>query len=274
MNAFAEAARRITEYAERFAGEVRLDGFAKELLNRFLAVWTLITRIPLPGTSRQRTRALPSADAMTMIPVAGGLFGILAALPAWIISAAAPPVASAWIACAIYTVLGWSLHLDGWGDLWDGVGSGARGDALRAVMKDSRVGAFGVAGIAFAIAIRAALIGAMEPGGWISACAVAGGVGRFGANVTVLFGKYPWKEGMGRDIVRNFKGYQLFCSFLAACFLFPFAPLGWTAGMILSGAAGASLAYWAGKNLGGVNGDVIGASAVLCELLVLLACSV
>jgi adenosylcobinamide-GDP ribazoletransferase len=274
MNAFAGTARRVTEYAERLAGEARMDGFAKELLNRFSAIWTLITRIPLPEALRPGAFSLPSADAVTMMPLAGGLFGLLTALPAWIISAAVPPIASAWIACAIYTVLGWSLHLDGWGDLWDGIGSGKRGGALRAVMKDSRVGAFGVAGIAFAIAIRAALIGAMEPGRWMSACAAAGGVGRFGANVTVLFGKYPWEEGMGRDIVRNFKGYQLFCSFLAACFLFPFAPLGWIAGMLLSGAAGASLAHWADKNLGGVSGDVIGASAVLCELLVLAACSV
>jgi adenosylcobinamide-GDP ribazoletransferase len=264
----------MAEYAERFAGDSRSDGFAKELAYRFAAVWTLVTRIPLPVKLRPETLAMPSADAMMMMPLVGGLFGLSAALPAWLISAAVPPIASAWIACAIYTVLGWSLHLDGWGDMWDGLGSGKRGDALRAVMKDSRVGAFGVAGIALAIAIRAALIGAIKPGDWISACVVAGGVGRFGANATMLFGEYPWDAGMGRDIVRNFKGYQMFCSFIAACFLFPFAPFGWAAGMIVSGAAGAALAYWANKTLGGVNGDVIGASAVLCELLVFMGCSV
>jgi adenosylcobinamide-GDP ribazoletransferase len=210
---------------------------------------------------------------MTMMPLAGGLFGLLTALPAWFISAAVPPTAAAWIACAIYTVLGWSLHLDGWGDLWDGVGSGASGDAMRAVMKDSRVGAFGVTGIAFAVAIRATLVGAINPGEWLSVCAVAGGVGRFGANVTALFGEYPWREGMARDAVRNFKGYQLFFSFLAACVLFPFAPLGWIVGMLLS-AVGAPLACWANKRLGGVNGDVMGASEVLCELLALIGCSI
>ncbi|MDR1136862.1 MAG: adenosylcobinamide-GDP ribazoletransferase [Synergistaceae bacterium] len=274
MNIFAEGARLITGYAERLTGETRTEGFAKELADRFAAVWVLITRIPLPETLRPRTFTLPSADDMTMMPLAGGLFGFLAALPAWLISAALPSMASAWIACAIYTVLGWSLHLDGWGDLWDGLGSGARGDALRAVMKDSRVGAFGVAGIAFAIAIRAALLGAASPDKWLPLCAVAGGVGRFGSNVTALFGKYPWREGMARDVVRNFTGYQLFCSFLAACLLFPLAPYGWVCGMVASCAAGASLSYWCGKNLGGVNGDVIGASAVLCELMVFMGCSI
>jgi adenosylcobinamide-GDP ribazoletransferase len=274
VNTFSEAALRIAEYAERFTYETRTDGFAKELINRFTSLWTLITRIPLPVFLRPETHELPSANAMTMMPLVGGLFGLLTALPAWIISAAAPPIASAWIACAIYTVLGWSLHLDGWGDMWDGLGSGKRGDALRAVMKDSRVGAFGVAGIVFAIAIRAALLGAIKPGDWISSCVVAGGVGRFGANAAILFGKYPWKEGMGRGMVRNFNGYHMFLSFIAACFLFPFAPSGWTAGMLLSGAAGTALAYWANRDLGGVNGDVIGASAVLCELLVFTVCSI
>jgi adenosylcobinamide-GDP ribazoletransferase len=274
MGIFAEAIRRITEHAERLTGEARMNGFTGELVSRFAAVWVLLTRIPLPEALRPKTFTLPSADDMTMMPLVGGLFGLLTALPAWLISAAVPPVVSAWIACAIYTVLGWSLHLDGWGDMWDGIGSGARGEVMRTIMKDSRVGAFGVAGIAFAIAIRASIIGSIKPEAWISACAVAGGVGRFGANVTILFGKYPWEEGMARDIVRNFKGYQLFCSFLASCFLFPLAPAGWFAGMVLSCAAAASLAYWADKNLGGVNGDVIGASAVLCELLVFIGYSV
>jgi cobalamin synthase len=44
--------------------------------------------------------------------------------------------------------------------------------------------------------------------------------------------------------------------------------------MISSCLGGAAMAFWAARNLGGVNGDVIGASAVLCELLVMAGFSI
>jgi adenosylcobinamide-GDP ribazoletransferase len=78
---------------------------------------------------------------------------------------------------------------------------------------------------------------------------------------------------MARDIVRGFGGYQLFRSFVFTCVMFPLAPVAWLVGMILSSAAGAALAVWANEKLGGVNGDVIGASCVMGELLTLAVCS-
>jgi adenosylcobinamide-GDP ribazoletransferase len=274
MNSFEEEAQKIEGYAERLKNETREPGFLKKLTARIAIVWTLITRIPLPNGLIPEDFALPPADAIVMMPFVGGLLGFVVTFPAWCAALAIPPEVVAWIACGLYTILGWSLHLDGWGDLWDGIGSGKRGDAMRAVMKDSRIGAFGVAGIVLAIATRATLLSVISVDNWIYVCVAAGGVGRFASTVTAYLGKYPWAEGMGRDIVCGFKGYQLFCSFLVSCFLFPFAPLGWTIGMISASLAGAALALWANKNLGGTNGDVIGASAVLGELLVLIGCSI
>jgi adenosylcobinamide-GDP ribazoletransferase len=233
----------------------------------FITVWSLITRIRIPGVSRNENFSLPSAEAMIALPLAGGLFGLLSALPAWLAAKAIPHQGAAWIACALYAALGWSIHLDGWGDLWDGIGSGKRGDELRRVLKDPRAGAFSVAAITLAIGTRAALMADIDPAMWLEVCLVSCGVGRFGANVAACLGKYPWEEGMGRDIVRNFGWRQLACSAVAAIALFPFAPKAFALGMITSSLGGAALAGWAEKNLGGVNGDVIGASAVLGEIL-------
>jgi adenosylcobinamide-GDP ribazoletransferase len=259
---------------ERLGEEAREPGFLKKIGARIVLVWTLVTRIPLPRGILPKHLILPPADALIMMPLVGGLFGFVVTFPARLAAMAIPPLAAAWIACAIYTILGWSLHLDGWGDLWDGAGSGKRGDAMRAVMKDSRVGTFGVAGIVLAIATRATLLSVIKVENWVSVCVAAGGVGRFASTVTACLGNYPWSQGMGRDVVRGFKGYQLFCSFLVSCFLFPFAPVGWMTGMLSASLAGAGLAKWANRSLGGTNGDIIGASAVLGELLVLIGCSV
>jgi adenosylcobinamide-GDP ribazoletransferase len=264
----------ITVYAKRFAGEFAAAGFSDRLRAQFVSVWTLITRIPVPRKFSPPNFTLPTAEALALMPIAGGLFGALAAIvPALSAWAGLPDPAAAWFACGLYTVLGWGLHLDGWGDVWDGFGSGRRGDELRRVMKDPRTGVFGVAGVVLALAARAALL--PESGvHWLTVCALGGSVGRFGGNVAARAGKYPWESGMARDIVGDFGDYQLFRSFVFTCLMIPLAPFEWAAGMILSSAAGAILAAWANRRLGGVNGDVIGASSVLGELLVMAVCSV
>jgi adenosylcobinamide-GDP ribazoletransferase len=266
--------KKIDEYATRLSEEARDPGFLKKLTGGFAAVWVLVARIPLPSALFKDVTELPSADDMALLPAAGALLGLVAVLPAWLLALFAPPAACAWIACGIYIIAGWSLHLDGWGDLWDGIGSGKRGEAMRAVMKDSRIGSFGVAGIVLAIAVRASLFSGMDAGEWLSAAIVSSGVGRFAINITALTGEYPWDSGMGRDIVRGFKGYQLFCSLLVTFLLFPLDPLAWTAGIVLASLAGFAFAQWANKNLGGTNGDVLGASAVMAELIVLIFCAI
>ncbi|MDR1650822.1 MAG: adenosylcobinamide-GDP ribazoletransferase [Synergistaceae bacterium] len=272
MRTPVEFAEQIAGYAGRLRDELGGTGLAEKFLPRCAVVWTLITRIPLPGALMGSGLPSLTADAMTMLPLMGGLFGLAAAIPAYLAAQVLPHAAAAWVACGLYTALGWSLHLDGWGDLWDGIGSGRKGDEMLKVMKDSSTGAFGASGIVLAIAIRASLLSSVGADKWIPVCAVAAGVGRFAAAVTARIGEHPWEDGMSRDVVRDFEGYQLFCAFAAACILLPFDPNGWAAGMIASCLSGAGFAHLARKNLGGTNGDVLGASAVAGELIVMAAC--
>lgn len=267
---------KIEEYVRRFGRETGQPGFFRELALRFVVLWTLMSRIPLPKRWWPKSAVFPgSSDALTMAPLVGGILGLITTLPAWLLAQVVPPAACAWIACGLYTIAGWSLHLDGWGDLWDGVGSGKKGDAMREVMKDSRSGSFGVAGIVLAISIRSALLSVIDVDWWIPACVASGGVGRFAIAAAAYVGKYPWPSGMAKDFVEGFKGYQLFCAFLVACVLIPFTPfVGWVAGILCASLAGVGLAMWANRELGGANGDILGAAAVLGELLVLVSCTI
>jgi adenosylcobinamide-GDP ribazoletransferase len=266
--------KKIREYSARFWEELRAGGFHKKLGARFVSLWIMMARIPLPRRWLPDEALLPTADSMTVIPLVGAVLGFAAALPAWLISFLIPPAGAAWVACGLYVIFGWSLHLDGWGDLWDGVGSGRRKEAMMAVMKDSRTGSFAVIGIVLAISARAALLSSMDPSQWLSSSALAGGVGRFASVVAAYAGDYPWKGGMGREIVNRLDGYRLFCSLLFSLLLFPLAPFGWVIGSILSALAGLAISAWTNENLGGVNGDVLGASAVMGEILVLIACAI
>jgi adenosylcobinamide-GDP ribazoletransferase len=245
----------------------------KRVWRDFVLVWSLITRIPLPKFLLPAKFSLPSADALVLLPLAGGLFGLVSAIPARALASVIPGTGAAWIASAIYTALGWSLHLDGWGDLCDGIGSCKRGEELRAVMKDTRIGAFGAAGIALAVGTRAALLSGVETNLWLAACAISCGAGRLGGNMAAYLGKYPWENGMARDIVRGFGNHQMAIALAVTCLALPLWPGACLLGIFLSCAGGALTAGWAMKNMGGVNGDVIGASAVLGEIMTLAGCA-
>jgi adenosylcobinamide-GDP ribazoletransferase len=237
-------------------------------------MWTFITRIPLPAELYPRDASELSAGTLVVIPIAGGLFGAVAALPAWILSLALPHTACAWIACGIYVALGWGLHIDGWSDVCDAVGSGKRGPEMRAVMKDPHTGSYGVAGVVTAISIRASLLSSIDPGIWMPSCALAGGIGRLACAAAAYTGRYPWDFGIAHDIVRNFDGRCLLLSLLAACPLLALAPLHAPLGMAVVCLAGGTLAFWSNGIMGGTNGDVLGAAAVLGELLMLSICAV
>ncbi|MDL2264235.1 adenosylcobinamide-GDP ribazoletransferase [Synergistaceae bacterium OttesenSCG-928-I11] len=238
-------------------------------LDSFARVWMMIARIPLPQILQPQEICMPSARDMAAFPVAGALLALIATIPVWVVAFFLPASPCAWLATAVYLAAGWSFHIDGWGDLWDGLGSGRRGEAMRGVMKDSRVGAFGVAGIVTAIALRSELLASIPVDRWIAASVLAGGVGRLAANVAAYVGTYPWSRGIAGGIVTGMGCQELALAFGVACVLLPLAPEVWVFGVALSALGGYGVAKLAARTLGGVNGDVLGASAVLGELLVL-----
>lgn len=268
-----EGIERLQEYIVRALSASCKKETGAALANRFVFLWALMTRIPLPASVWPRGVMPGGADALTMAPLVGAALGMISAAPAVLLSLIVPSAPCAWIACGIYVICGWSLHLDGWGDLWDGIGSGKSGEAMRTIMKDSRSGSFGVSGIVLAISIRASLLASIPAELWLPACAAAGGAGRFACAASAYVGRYPWEAGMARDYVNGFQGYQFFCAFLAALPLLLLSPAGVAAGLLLTSLTGISVAFWANKRLDGVNGDVLGAAAVLGELLVMIVCA-
>ena len=92
-----------------------------------------------------------------------------------------PPLAAGGLAVGVALVLTGALHLDALADTADGLGAWTRDRAL-AIMRDPRVGTFGVAAIAVAVLVEAAALGALaETGDAVSGFAVAGAVSRAAA---------------------------------------------------------------------------------------------
>lgn len=240
-------------------------------LSTFSTLWGLLSRIPLPQFA-QKIEWRPLHDALPFIPLVGALLGLSAAIPSLILAQLVPLSVAAWLSTLIYVAIGWSLHLDGWGDLWDGFGSGKSLEELRLVLKDSRCGSFGVIGLVLALGLRSSLLAEIHVEHWISVSVLAAGLGRFGICVAAYLGKYPWSSGMGKEAVEGFEIRRLALSLLLILPLAALNPLGWLYALPLVVVGAALLARWANRKLGGVNGDVLGAAAVAGELLTFLAC--
>lgn len=246
----------------------------RDLIERFARVWMLIARLPLPSWMMPRDVRMPDGTDMELFSIAGAVLALIATLPAYALSHVLPARLCAWIATAVYVAAGWSIHLDGAGDVCDGFGSGRRGDAMRDVMKDSRVGGFAVCGMIVCVAMRTEAIAALPPAAWPLACMFAGGVGRFAACVAAMFGTYPWGlGGISASIVEGVGAREVLCAGATTLPLALAAPTYWAPCLAVSFAIGAGLSAISERAIGGTNGDFMGAASVLGEIASLAALS-
>ena len=115
-------------------------------LKTMAAAWMFFTRLPLPA--RVRVEGADLRQAVTYFPLAGWLVGGVAALVWWLASQVFPPALASGLSLLATLVVTGALHEDGLADVCDGFGGGYTREKILAIMKDSRIGAFGVLGLA------------------------------------------------------------------------------------------------------------------------------
>ncbi len=111
---------------------------------RFLAAFRFLTVIPLPF--KRDAGAADIGGSIVYFPVVGLAIGLLAAGAYWIFEQLFPAaLANVLIIAGLVLVTG-ALHLDGFIDTCDGLAGNKPAEDRWQVMRDSRVGAFGVVG--------------------------------------------------------------------------------------------------------------------------------
>lgn len=237
-----------------------------------------LTRLPLRPPHRWDLAA-----AAPWFPLAGALAGGLTALCDWAAGLLWGPGLQSVLALAAAWWLTGGLHLDGWMDTADGLASGRTGRAMRAVMRDSRVGAAGAAaGALWLLAAHAALASLPAPGRW-GALVAAAATGRWAA---VWAARYPPAAGagLGAGLAGRLRPWQVALAAAAALGMAAGAGVLTVGSGAPPGGAGRGGAAWLAaslaaaaataatrRRLGGVTGDVMGAAVQLAELCVLAA---
>ena len=92
--------------------------------------------------------------SVIFFPVVGLLLGLIVSISGWAVGYVAPPMLGAILLVIIWIALTGGLHLDGLMDSADGLLSRRSKDQMLEIMKDSRVGAFGVISAIINIALK------------------------------------------------------------------------------------------------------------------------
>jgi len=211
------------------------------------------------------------ARSMLWFPWVGLILGLGFWAGLWVFQVFSPPLAAALL--LTLTVLATrGLHLDGLADTVDGLGGGQTPPARLAIMKDSRLGAFGAMSLFLALLLKFTLFLAFAgktaaPAGLILFPVLS----RWGMVLLAFLSPYARPEGgLGQAMTTGVTGETLVGATGGALFL-AFLISG-TPGLLLMAAGAAAvwlLSIYFQKKLGGVTGDVLGAANEVLEILAL-----
>ncbi len=251
------------------------DGRFRPLAS-FLVSLRFLTRLPVPFV--RRLDPPPLSAAMGMFPIAGALIGALTGIA--LIAAQQLGLATLFAAiCAVAVglLITGALHEDGLADVADGFGGGVTFEHRLAIMRDSRIGAYGTAALVLALFAKTVLYAELlQFAAWqaivLIACASA-----FSRALVVdlLWATRPARrEGLsvmagrpGRYTTLLALGIGgLGAGFGAALVL---SPAHGVLALVSGGIATAAVRGLAMSKIGGQTGDVCGAAQVLSEIAML-----
>lgn len=237
-------------------------------MGAFFQALAFLTRIPVPKLIFSESDWQKS---VAYYPLVGVILGVIM----WGIASVLPFLFSVWLSAALLLVL-WvfltgGLHLDGWMDLADGLGSHRSQDRMLEIMKDSRVGAMGVLAAVLLLIVKLMSIGdllRLSHPVWLFLPPL---IARFVLVCAMRFWPYISKNGLGQGLGKGADRWSLSFNLVLVCILvWCLDRVGGLFVLGLSLAAGFGWISWVHRKLGGLTGDCYGATVEWTEAVVLI----
>jgi len=183
-----------------------------------------------------------------------------------------PPSVAAFLALLVEVIITGGLHLDGLADWADGLAGKSPEEVLR-IMKDARSGAFGVSAIALLLLGKyAALLTIITNRHELMALLIAPVLARWTLTLVAGTSSYPRAEGGTGQAFVGQRGWKTILQATAAMG-FVVLIIGELKAMVyilIAGGAAGLIRWHSRRRVGGVTGDIIGATCEIVELMVLL----
>lgn len=221
-----------------------------------------LTILPIPIKKKMTERDLGRAAAW--FPAVGVLLGGLLFLGFRVFSLFLSSLTVNAFVLVFWVLLTRGFHLDGLADTADGIGGGASREERLAIMKDSRIGAFGVLVLFCLLLLKFTLLGELEGQFYLRALILAPASGRWIMVLAIFSFPSAKKGGMGQRLKKHCRIKEIIIATLTVLVCAYFTLGFWGIALLLgTGAVVMATAFAFAKSLEGLTGDTYGA---LCEI--------
>jgi adenosylcobinamide-GDP ribazoletransferase len=260
--------RRLQRAAEMMAR--RIAAIAGDWIDDLRLATGLLTRVPMPHLGGVMPAGL--ARAQRAFPLVGAVIGLVVGLADLsLLGIGIPPLVAATLALGAGAALTGALHEDGLADVGDGFGGGHDRATKLLIMRDSRLGTYGAIILLVSFSARLSALASLPAVAIVPGLVVAHALGR--AAIPVLAARMPFArdDGLGKSAGRPEAASAITAIIIAAviallCLSGKEALL--ALAVTVAGAAAMALLAW--RQIGGVTGDVFGATEQVAETAVLI----
>ena len=239
----------------------------RDALRDIAACIGFYTRLPLPAFEMP---AHGFANAQWAAPLVGLVVGALCgAVLAGVMALGLPATIAAALALAAGTLVTGGLHEDGLADVADGFGGGSTREKKLAIMKDSRIGSYGVAALILSILLRWTALSSLGLAA-IPALVIAHTASRALMPALMRLSPPARENGLSAGAGQPSKGTVLVALAIGGVLLLVPGPGFALIAVPLLVAALFFIKWLAEKQIGGQTGDVLGTLQQLAETIVLI----
>jgi adenosylcobinamide-GDP ribazoletransferase len=235
----------------------------------FLIAIQFLTRLPVPKSLQASEETL--GQAAKFFPLVGVVVGAGAALIFWLLRDLLPHSAAALGAIIFTAFITNGFHEDGLADAFDGFGGGWTKDKALEIMRDSRLGTYGVMALIFLILGKYSFLSNLAPGQVWRWLIVAHTASRWTVLPLCAWLPYARAEGQGKLVAKQIGRAEIFigsATLFGAVTLVSWRAAG--AALLVTGLASLLSGLYFRARLSGLTGDCLGATNQLTEVALYL----
>lgn len=236
----------------------------------FFIALQFMTRLTVPPTDETSRQDLGKAAAF--FPLVGVIVGLSAAFAFVLLHRVLPLTACVLGAIVVAAFLTNGLHEDGFADVFDGFGGGWSKERTLQIMRDSRIGVYGVLALIFLVLSKLQLLSALAPDQIWRWLVVGHAAGRWAPLALGAWLPPASDEGLGRlvakqpGVVQMAVGTITVIVALVAILPWKAASIAFLVTVIVTLISGS---YFR-RRLGGITGDCMGAAVQFVEVTLYL----
>ena len=234
----------------------------------FFVALQFLTILPINITSKVENEVF--GKSLTWFPFVGALIGLLLSLFAFLFGFFPRLVIAALILAGSVIITG-GIHLDGFADTCDGLYGFTSKDRALEIMRDSRIGTFGSAGIAILLILKFSILAVLPQSVMLKCLVLMAAFARWSQVLSCFSSRYARQEGKAKYFIEYASWRQLVIGgiFVLMLFILLFGVNGFRL-FLASVLPVLILINYIRNKIGGMTGDTIGAINEIAETSVLL----